>query len=38
MALTCEIEISVRRKDVEKVLGIFDNTYKVDIKKTPDLD
>jgi uncharacterized YigZ family protein len=33
MELDCEITISVRRKDSERLFHIFDNTYKVSIKK-----
>lgn len=33
MELSCEIEISVRRKDCERIFNLFDTTYKVAIKK-----
>ncbi len=33
MELSCAIEISVRKKDAKRVFGIFENTYKVSIKK-----
>ena len=33
MELSCELEISVRKKDSEKVFNIFSDTYKVAIKK-----
>lgn len=33
LALNCEIEISVRKKDSKKIFEIFKNTYKVSIKK-----
>ncbi len=33
MELDCEITISVRRKDSERIFQIFDNTYKVSIGK-----
>lgn len=33
MELSCKIQISVRKKDSKKVFNIFNNTYKVDIKK-----
>ncbi|MBT0608586.1 IMPACT family protein [Aequorivita echinoideorum] len=33
MLLDCEMEISVRQKEAEKVFQIFDGTYKVSIKK-----
>lgn len=31
MELNCEFEISVRKKDAERIFNIFENTYKVDI-------
>lgn len=31
--LGCEFKISVRKRDAAKVFGIFENTYKVSIKK-----
>lgn len=31
--LSCEFKISVRKRDAAKVFGIFENTYKVSIKK-----
>ncbi len=34
MELSCELEISVRKKDSEKVFNIFTDTYKVAIKKS----
>ncbi len=33
MELACEFTISIRKKDAEKIFSIFENTYKVDIKK-----
>ncbi len=33
MELTCQMELSVRKKDANKIFGIFENTYKVNIKK-----
>jgi len=33
MELDCEIYISVRRKDSERIFQLFNNTYKVNIKK-----
>ena len=33
LELDCEIEISVRKKDANKIFEIFENTYKVNIKK-----
>ncbi|GER60847.1 IMPACT family protein [Patiriisocius marinus] len=33
MELSCEIKISVRQKDAEKIFSLFENTYKVGIKK-----
>ncbi|MBL4663248.1 MAG: YigZ family protein [Flavobacteriaceae bacterium] len=33
MELSCEIEISVRKKDSERIFELFNNTYKVAIKK-----
>ena len=33
MELSCEIKISVREKDAEKMFLLFENTYKVNIKK-----
>lgn len=32
IAKACEIEITVRKKNAEKIVGIFDNMYKVKIK------
>lgn len=32
MELACEIKISVRKKDAEKIFTLFKNTYKVSIK------
>jgi len=34
MELNCEFTISVRKKDAERIFNLFDNTYKVAIKKT----
>jgi uncharacterized YigZ family protein len=34
MELACEFEISVRKKEAERVFEIFENTYKVNIEKT----
>lgn len=31
MELNCEFEISVRKKEAERIFNIFENTYKVDI-------
>lgn len=31
--LDCEITISIRKKDSERIFRLFENTYKVDIKK-----
>jgi len=33
MQLACEILISVRKKDADRIFNIFQNTYKVEIKK-----
>lgn len=33
LELSCEIEISVRQKEAERIFNIFDTTYKVAIKK-----
>lgn len=33
MELSCEIEISVRKKEAQRIFEIFENTYKVEIKK-----
>ncbi len=33
MELDCEIEISVRKKEAERVFELFENTYKVTIKQ-----
>ncbi len=33
MELNCEFEISVRKKDAERVFELFENTYKVTIKR-----
>jgi len=33
MELSCEIEISVRKKDCERICNLFEDTYKVAIKK-----
>jgi len=34
MDLTCEIEILVRKNEAERIYSIFENTYKITIKKT----
>jgi len=34
MELDCEFRISIRKKDSKKIFQLFDNTYKVTIKKT----
>jgi putative IMPACT (imprinted ancient) family translation regulator len=34
MELNCEFDISVRKKDAERIFNLFDQTYKVSIKKT----
>ena len=36
MELSCEFKISVRKKEAAKVFDIFQNTYKVSIKKISD--
>lgn len=36
MELNCEFEISVRKKEAERIFQLFKNTYKVLIKKTTD--
>lgn len=36
MELKCEFEISVRKKDATRVFEMFENTYKVTIKKNED--
>ncbi len=33
MELTCEMEISVRKKEATRIFEVFENTYKVSIKK-----
>lgn len=33
MELNCEITLSVRKKEAEKIFQLFENTYKVNIKK-----
>ncbi|MBE9489291.1 MAG: YigZ family protein [Bacteroidetes bacterium] len=33
MELDCEITISIRKKEADRIFEIFDNTYKVSIKK-----
>lgn len=33
MELNCQIEISVRKKDANRIFELFENTYKVTIKK-----
>ncbi len=33
LELNCEIQIAVRKKDSEKIFELFENTYKVSIKK-----
>lgn len=37
MELSCEIEISVRKKECERIFNLFDTTYKVIIKKKESL-
>lgn len=34
MELNCEFDISVRKKDADRIFNLFDQTYKVSIKKT----
>lgn len=36
MELTCEMEISVRKKEAARVYELFENTYKISIKKIED--
>ncbi|RFN60103.1 YigZ family protein [Marixanthomonas ophiurae] len=36
MELTCEIEISVRQKEANRIFELFENTYKITIKKIED--
>lgn len=36
LELNCEIQIAVRKKDSEKIFELFENTYKVSIKKIED--
>jgi len=36
LELNCEIQMAVRKKDSEKIFELFENTYKVDIKKIED--
>ncbi len=36
MELACEIEISVRQKEAARIFELFENTYKVTIKKLED--
>ncbi|WP_026451873.1 IMPACT family protein [Aequorivita capsosiphonis] len=36
MELQCEFEISVRQKDAERIFEVFENTYKVLIKRIED--
>jgi len=33
MELTCEIEMSVRKKEADRIFELFTNTYKINIKK-----
>ena len=33
MELNCEITVSVRKKNSKRIFSIFDNTYKVEIKR-----
>jgi len=34
LELSCEIKISVRKKEAERIFGIFEKTYKVKVKRT----
>lgn len=36
MELACEIEISVRQKEADRIFELFENTYKITIKKLED--
>lgn len=36
MELNCEFEIAVRKKDAERIFELFENTYKVTIKRIED--
>ncbi len=36
MELRCEFEISVRKKDADRIFELFENTYKITIKKLED--
>jgi len=36
MELNCEITLSVRKKDANRIFAIFENTYKIAIKRTDD--
>ena len=36
LELNCEIQISVRLKEAEKIFQLFENTYKVSVKKMED--
>lgn len=36
MELGCEFEISVRKKDADRIFELFENTYKITIKKLED--
>ena len=36
LELNCEIQMAVRKKDSEKIFELFENTYKVSIKKIED--
>lgn len=36
LELNCEIQISVRQKEAEKIFHLFENTYKVSVKKMED--
>ncbi len=36
MELTCELEIAVRKKEADRIFEMFENTYKVTIKRIED--
>ncbi len=36
MELTCEIELSVRQKEADRIFELFENTYKISIKRLED--
>ena len=36
LELNCEIQMAVRKKDSKKIFELFENTYKVSIKKIED--